>query len=148
MLKFSQEIQHSNHVHQSLVSSHRKAELRNNESQLNPTQQKQSCYQDQQYPPLLRQKFCPNICKENIGFPEKMLKFPEKNRHSNHVGHPRLVSSPKRDPFFADNHSHWEPLRSTNSFPPFNSSLRDYPPIAPSWRHHHPPLSSSKVRVS
>ena len=143
MLKFSQEIQHSNHVHQSLVSSHRKDEPRNNESQLNPTQQKQSRYQDQPYPPLPRQNFFPNICKENIGFPENMLKFPEKIRHSNQHVHPRLVSSPKRDWFLADNHSHKEPLRSTNRFPPFNPSLRDYPPMAPSWRHHHPPLSSS-----
>ena len=87
----SREIEHSNHVDQSLVSSHRKSEGRNNESQLNPTQQKQSCYEDQQYPPLPRQNFCPNICKENIGFPENMLKFLEKIRHSNHVVHPRLV---------------------------------------------------------
>ena len=87
----SREIQHSNHVDQSLVSSHIKAERRNNESQLNPTQQKQNFYDDQQYPPLPRQNFYPNICKENIGFPKNMLKFPEKIRHSNHVAHPRLV---------------------------------------------------------
>ena len=79
----SREIQHSNHVDQSMVSSHIKAERRNNESQLNPTQQKQNCYDDQQYPPLPRQNFCPNICKENIGFPENMLKFPEKDNRFN-----------------------------------------------------------------
>lgn len=103
-----------------------------------PTQQKQSCYQDQQYPP--RQSLYPGICKENIGVPQNMLKHPQEIQHRKHVDDPRLVSSHRRDgSFFANHHSHMEPLRSVSHCPP----------MAPSWNHHLPmtswghPLSSS-----
>ncbi|CBI35832.3 hypothetical protein VitviT2T_013111 [Vitis vinifera] len=118
----------------------RKAELKKNESQSNPTkpglsvdsgklvqpptQQKQSSNQDQQYPPLQRENLCPNTCKENIGVPQNMLKFPQEIQHSKHDG------------CFANNHSHREPLRSMNHFPPVIPLQRGYPPMPPSWGHN------------
>ena len=137
-----------------LLKVTRKAELKKNESHSNPTkpgisvdsgklvqpptQQKQSSYQDQQYPPLQRENLCPNTCKENIGVPQNMLKFPQEIQHSKHDG------------CFANNHSHREPLRSMNHFPPVIPSQRGYPPMTPSWGYPpmppswgYPPLSSS-----
>ncbi|XP_034695564.1 zinc finger CCCH domain-containing protein 62-like [Vitis riparia] len=137
-----------------LLKVTRKAELKKNESLSNPTkpglsvdsgklvqpptQQKQSSYQVQQYPPLQRENLCPNTCKENIGVPQNMLKFPQEIQHSKHDG------------CFANNHSHREPLRSMNHFPPVIPSQRGYPPMTPSWGYPpmppswgYPPLSSS-----